>query len=414
MVKTDVPMALLPSSDAGPLLPSSDAGPLLPSSDAGPLLPSSDAGLSHRAHGILSYRAHGGLADQMRELSLARALAEATGRTLVLPPLLHHFDQSGPRHYRHASQFALAHARPPLSHLVNVSVLGVHTVDAAELTRLVDADSMPPECGDAAQTSANDESVARWLRTIFSVRYTAAPHRYPERLCMSVVEPPARAPGTGWREAARLAVQSLARRRAEPWLHFDSISHRRGRPSGWETGLDAAPCTVTYRADLLARASAALRPLLSPPFAVAHVRALREAKSKGETRAQWEARLSELASSRTEAGRIRQLYVSTDDADHVLPAAAVLMAPHGVGVVSEANLSLASVLPGLHLDTDTALLALDLAACIGASSFSPAPRSGLSVHLRALRGCASGRGCAPAENRVAWASTGCGGSFSGV
>ena len=44
---------------------------------------------------LLSYSPHYGLTDQLRQLSLARALAESLQRTLVIPPLLSHFDATG-------------------------------------------------------------------------------------------------------------------------------------------------------------------------------------------------------------------------------------------------------------------------------------------------------------------------------
>lgn len=53
----------------------------------------------------------------------------------------------------------------------------------------------------------------------------------------------------------------------------------------------------------------------------------------------------------------------------------------------------------------------DLAAVLSAARFSPAPRSGLSLHLDTMRACTRlGTGCSP-HSCVAYTSTGCGGRF---
>lgn len=60
-------------------------------------------------------------------------------------------------------------------------------------------------------------------------------------------------------------------------------------------------------------------------------------------------------------------------------------------------------------------MALDVAAVLGARAFAPAPRSGLSLHLAAMRGCARGEACDPAAAAcVPYASAGCGGAFPRV
>jgi hypothetical protein len=57
-------------------------------------------------------------------------------------------------------------------------------------------------------------------------------------------------------------------------------------------------------------------------------------------------------------------------------------------------------------------MALDVAAVLGAHAFSPAPRSGLSVHYTAMRRCDAGALCDPAYAAcVPYASSGCGGAF---
>jgi hypothetical protein len=66
----------------------------------------------------------------------------------------------------------------------------------------------------------------------------------------------------------------------------------------------------------------------------------------------------------------------------------------------------------LGLDSEGALMALDVAAVLGAHAFSPAPRSGLSMHYTAMRRCDAGALCDPAYAAcVPYASSGCGGAF---
>ena len=49
---------------------------------------------------------------------------------------------------------------------------------------------------------------------------------------------------------------------------------------------------------------------------------------------------------------------------------------------------------------------------LDAAGFSPAPRSGFSVHLAAMRACERGEACKPALGSCTpFASTGCGGRF---
>ena len=79
---------------------------------------------------LLSYSAHGGLTDQLRQLAIARALSEYLNRTLVLPPLLHHFD-AAPHSAR--CDVAALHRRPKLSSLFNLDALGVPTLEAVLL-----------------------------------------------------------------------------------------------------------------------------------------------------------------------------------------------------------------------------------------------------------------------------------------
>ena len=66
----------------------------------------------------------------------------------------------------------------------------------------------------------------------------------------------------------------------------------------------------------------------------------------------------------------------------------------------------------MHEVAEIAEIAIDVAALLGAALFWPAPRSGFSVHVAALRSCARGGLCDPARAAcVTFSSSGCGGRF---
>ena len=70
------------------------------------------------------------------------------------------------------------------------------------------------------------------------------------------------------------------------------------------------------------------------------------------------------------------------------------------------------LLTAIHEDEEAAWLAIDLAACLDATVFWASPRSGLSVHVSAIRGCKrEGKWCDPASSCVGYTSAGCGGRF---
>ena len=79
---------------------------------------------------MLSYTPHNGLADQLRQLSLAHALAERLQRTLVIPALLSHFDASTRLSELEITRNAHRLNRPPLSWLLDLSHSGLPMVDA--------------------------------------------------------------------------------------------------------------------------------------------------------------------------------------------------------------------------------------------------------------------------------------------
>ena len=108
------------------------------------------------------------------------------------------------------------------------------------------------------------------------------------------------------------------------------------------------------------------------------------------------------------------LYLATDDLDTVVPIATSALRPWNVTIASARNLGRDLGPTGGRLmrtlDSSAALVALDVAAVLGASAFSPAPRSGLSVHYLAMRGCERipGYQCNPAAaGCVPFASSGC-------
>ena len=73
---------------------------------------------------LLSYRPHDGHADQMRQLTVAAALARSLHRHLLLPPLLHHLDS--PSCPRYKVDIA---SRPAISSVLDLSALGVQTTE---------------------------------------------------------------------------------------------------------------------------------------------------------------------------------------------------------------------------------------------------------------------------------------------
>ena len=343
---------------------------------------------------VISYYTHGGLNDQLRQLVLARAVAEKLGRVLVLPPLLRHFEAT-PRtsmgvgadyHARGADQ-------PRLASIIDVARLGVPVVEAIDLPPV----HAMPSCNDSAAADLLDDDDARPAKC---VRKVAAPE-----------------PGRG-----SALLRELGTLPASTWIHFDRSlfigpRHRRRGwgfyMSSWEKKLRPTSCLVRYDTGMLQAASVMLRDKLRGNFSAIHVRALNEGGYKRERPHQWQARLLSLADSPPadgEASSPPDIYLATDDLDSVLPNASALMRAHGVRLFTSADFGLE--LPRLHGDGITAALAMDISACLVAARFAPAPRAGLSVHISALRDCErSAALCNPAASRVRWTSTACGGSF---
>jgi len=365
---------------------------------------------------LLSYDPGGGHTDQLRDLSLALATAELLNRTLILPRLVWHRDSNV--YTSEKQRLQLIRTRPALSALVQAHT-SVPLLD--NVTLLLRAHTLP-QCAD-------DRAAADG--------------------CVLMVEPPDIYTSVS-KMLRRLATLGHAR-----WLHFSSMldvlsARKQGRYplATWESRMVPAPCSLRYQPNVLAAARAALRRVLPPPHAdagapgsglgrghylAAHVRALRRDKFKSECAEEWLPRLVNFTAAHLGSHLGSQpsqplsptsptampppaatLYVATDDLDTVLPRAAAALAPWRVAVVSarDAEREGDSFEQRLGLDSEGALMALDVAAVLGAHAFSPAPRSGLSVHYTAMRRCNAGALCDPAYAAcVPYASSGCGGAF---
>ena len=141
------------------------------------------------------------------------------------------------------------------------------------------------------------------------------------------------------------------------------------------------------------------------------MRSARGARGKAECVGDWQAWLVE--QTRVRGGGFT-LFVAADDLRFVLPRASAALAPFNVTVVSRLDADeSANALLRVHSDVELAHLALDIAAMMKAEVLWPAPRSGLSVHLMALRACErEGHQCDPALAAcVSFTSSGCGGTF---
>lgn len=370
-----------------------------------PLANSSLALLSHEM--VLSYYPANGLTDQLRQLSLALALAQLFGRRLVLPPVLRHQDATVLTAMRELPR--LQRTLPSLSSLIETST----TVPPIEASSLVPVHQMP-RCDPQAVHASGVASV----------------RRRPRQVCVHVVEPPEFHMSLGVRLRAWARLSHVA------WLHFDSVldvqSARRARPKRfplalWEQSMQPAPCAIAYRPDVLAAARRLLLAVLPPAdqyYAAAHVRAGWRARSKAECTEEWLTRLRNSVTAdsalhgsngtaQAHSSRPLLVFLAADDLRFVAPRATAALAPLGAKVVSrfDLNLSLAA-LRSVHRVREVAEIAVDMAALLDASAFWAAPRSGFSVHVAALRGCRQGNPCDPARAACAtFTSSGCGGRF---
>ena len=306
---------------------------------------------------LLSYDPGGGHTDQLRDLSLAIALAELLDRALVLPSYFHHRDVNvlTPR----ATVSQIAARRPPISSIVEVINTNVTIIDEPSV---VVAAHEQPRCAANATPG-----------------------------CVLWLEPP---------EAFRPVAAALMRYKefSHPWVHFhsmlDVLAARRAVPkryplATWEQQLAPGPCNIRYRQPLLAAAKRALRRALHSSrgrHLTAHVRALRRDKGKAECADEYIPRLQQLVAA-AHPSPTTTLYIASDDLDQVLPRAeAALNRTPGISVVSARDAE-AGARRRVHADDEVAAMALDMEAVLSAAAFSPAPRSGLSVHMSAMRAC---------------------------
>lgn len=387
------------------------------------LLPSviTDRGRAAAPHGFLSYSPHSGHADQMRQLTLARALAELLQRTLVLPSLLSHFDASAATTATNAQEVRFADRlaklkRPSISWLLNLSALAVPSL---ELSTLPISPWRLPECASNATAEELASSRSSW-------QHHGGSKSTFELGCVRHVEPP----------SMNASVSAFLRRLSQqtanvPLIHFRSLlwvhserDARRSPLSTWEDQMVATTnCRLQLRQDIVASARVALEAILPPHdkrFIAAHVRALREAHEKGENEAEWTSRILRFVKKhqgdRIGAGEppIRALFIASDSETMVLPKVKDVLSSHSVNISVYSSSSVgASALRQIHAtDDEVARLALDISGVVAvADLFSASPRSGLSVHLLAMRACQRmGAPCEP-HSCVAFAHTACGGSF---
>ena len=341
--------------------------------------------------GLLSYTPHSGHADQMRQLTLARALAEVLQRTLVLPSLLSHFDATA------STPTRFIRKRPSVGWLLNITTLDVPLVEASSLTW---TPRSLPRCLLNKKRGGGSED-----------------HTFPS--CVHHLEPP---PANSSVSAYLTHLAGLSQL---PWIHFRSMlwvhSERLAQRSPlavWEEQLvPTSSCLLRFRGDVVAAARAALETILpaTTRYVAVHVRTLREAEEKGEREDEWKKRLvrfvQRLNTSSAGKPQVGALYLATDDTSAVVGKATTLLSSHGITVYSGSSVSTPALLR-IHADDATAArLALDMIALVNAETFSGSPRSGLSVHLLSLRACERLHAqCAP-HACVPFASTACGGRF---
>ena len=335
---------------------------------------------------------------------------------MVLPPYVHHRDVNVQTARRKLP--SLIGQRPWLSSLVEPTAASVHVVDGALNVSSLGA-------------MAAHFALPRHLR---KAPLSLIPHELPRcgrarapqpaheaQACVHWIEPPEAHQSVG------AALQRLRRLAHAPWLHYSSMldvlgARRQHRYplATWEQQLQPSSCRLRYRRDAIDAAREALRPALpgfdSGRFAAAHVRALSRDRYKAEASHEYLPRLRRLVTRAREALRVASLplFIATDDPETVLPRAAAALAQLNATVVSQRGCT-AAALREVHPDAEAAAILLDVAALLAASAFSPAPRSGLSVHLAALRGCErDGQPCdaARAASCVRYAGAGCGGVFS--
>ena len=199
--------------------------------------------------GLLSYDPGGGHTDQLRDLSLALAIAELTNRRVVWPAYFHHRDVNVWTNRQVVAR--LARKRSRLSSIIEVVGSSVQLIE------------QPTTAHDFPRCDEDGENAS----------------------CVVWVDPPEA------NASVSAALRSYAELQHAPWVHFhsllDVLSARLARPkrypiTAWERELQPTGCFLQYRADVLATARRALRKQLGSrsrhrnrTYLAAHVRALR-------------------------------------------------------------------------------------------------------------------------------------------
>ena len=371
--------------------------------------------LANESGGLLSYMPHNGHADQMRQLALARAVAATLQRSLIVPPLLAHFDAQFNTHVSALGQLKLH--RPLMSSVINFTRLNFES-EGSSVRHVFDSKNLPrpeqlPSCTDLNV----NVSEPQLLQCVHWVEPPKPPH------AIYVAD--------ALREWSKLGHVPWIHIRSMLWVHSVRLKDRTANPlpkweehayahhgaplspqvrlkdrtanplPKWEEQLETTRCHIEYHPELLASARALLAPALpedSHTHLAAHVRSLEEARQKAERPSHWTKRLVEfvtraradLASELSSRSGSRSgssaplpstiLYVAADNSE-VAVRAAKLLAPWNTTVITRLNLTLKTALKtafhwrdarfGLpNKDDSIASLLVDLAACLSAAKFS--------------------------------------------
>lgn len=342
--------------------------------------------LANESGGLLSYMPHNGHADQMRQLALARAVAATLQRSLIVPPLLAHFDAQFNTHVSALGQLKLH--RPLMSSVINFTRLNFES-EGSSVRHVFDSKNLPrpeqlPSCTDLNVNVSEPQ--------LLQCVYWAEPPKPPHAIYVA----------DALREWSKLGHVPWIHIRSMLWVHSVRLKDRTANPlPKWEEQLETTRCHIEYHPELLASARALLAPALpedSHTHLAAHVRSLEEARQKAERPSHWTKRLVEfvtraradLASELSSRSGSRSgssaplpstiLYVAADNSE-VAVRAAKLLAPWNTTVITRLNLTLKTALKtafhwrdarfGLpNKDDSIASLLVDLAACLSAAKFS--------------------------------------------
>ena len=143
-------------------------------------------------------------------------------------------------------------------------------------------------------------------------------------------------------------------------------------------------------------------------YLAVHVRTSPEAAKKREYESEWTARLAALV---RDAPADVAIYLASDTLATALPLALRVVRQSVGRARIYSHLNFSSSLSHLHTDAALAKLLLDIFAAVHAVRFSPSTRSGLSLHMMAVRECVKSQRCVPLTRGLAESSSGCGGDL---